>query len=99
MMKFFRKYNKQLLAFFMALLMIVFIGGSALQGLLRPDPNVEIAKSNLGSISQLDQRAASNETDLLMSMGQNWQNPLFSSADPLTTADWILLSREAEKLG
>ena len=29
MMKFFRKYNKQLLAVFMALLMIVFIGGQA----------------------------------------------------------------------
>jgi hypothetical protein len=99
MMKFFRKYNKQLLAFFMALLMIVFIGGSALEGLLRPDPNFEIAKSNLGSISQQDQRAAVVETDLLMSMGQNWQNPLFSSAEPLTTVDWLLLSREAEKLG
>ena len=99
MMKFFRKYNKQLLALFMALLMIVFIGGSALQGMLTPNLNFEIAKSNLGSISQLDQRAATNETDLLMSMGQNWQNPLFGSSDPLTTMDWVLLSREAEKLG
>lgn len=99
MMKFFRKYNKYMLAVFLALLMIVFIGGTALEGLLRPDPNFEIAKSNLGSISQRDQRAASNETDLLASMGQNWQSPLFSNTDPLTTVDWVLLSREAEKLG
>ena len=99
MMKFFRKYNKQLLAFFMVLLMIVFIGGSALQGLLAPDLNVEIAKSNLGSITQQDQREASDETRILESMGQDWQRPLFGDTDPITPVDWILLSREAEKLG
>jgi hypothetical protein len=35
MMKFFRKYNKQLLAIFMALLLIVWLGGSALTELIR----------------------------------------------------------------
>lgn len=99
MMKFFRKYNKQLLAFFMALLMIVFIGGSALEGLLKPDLNFDIGKSNLGPITQQDQRAATDETQLLESMGQNWQRPLFSDTDAITAVDWILLSREAEKLG
>ena len=99
MMRFFRKYNKQLLAFFMALLIIVWIGGSALQGLLKPDLNVEIAKSNLGSITQHDQRAANDETHILESMGQNWQRPLFSDTDPIQPVDWILLSREADKLG
>ncbi len=99
MMKFFRKYNKQLLAFFMALLMIVFIGGSALQGLLRPDPNFDIAKSNLGAISQHDQRLAASETQILEAMGQNWQHPLFSDNAPIQPVDWILLSREADKLG
>lgn len=98
MMKFFRRYNKQLLAFFMALLMIVFIGGSALQGMLRPDPNFDIAKSSLGSISQKDQRIATSETQILESIGQNWQHPLFGDT-PITTMDWILLSREAEKMG
>ena len=99
MMKFFRKYNKQLLAFFMALLMIVFIGGTALQELLQPDLDFEIAKSNLGAISQQDQRIASVETEILDRMGQSWQYPLFSGNDPLTAMDWILLAREAEKLG
>lgn len=99
MMKFFRKYNKQLLAFFMALLMIVFIGGTALQELLQPDLDFEIAKSNLGAISQQDQRVASLETEILDRMGQSWQYPLFSGNDPLTAMDWILLAREAEKLG
>lgn len=99
MMKFFRKYNKQLLAFFMALLMIVFIAGSALEGLLRPDPNFEIGKSKLGSITAKDQRRATEETELLARMGQDWQRPLFSENEPLTPSDWILLSREAERMG
>lgn len=99
MMKFFRKYNKQMLAIIMALLMIVFIGGSALQGLLQPDPNVQIATSNLGPITQQDQRVATVETELLARLGQDWQRPLFSDNEPLTPSDWVLLSREAEKLG
>ncbi len=99
MMKFFRKYNKQLLAFFMAALMIVFIGGSALEGMLRPDPNPQIATSNLGPIMLKDQHRASEETRLLESVGRTWNRPLFSDAPPLQAVDWILLSREATKLG
>ena len=36
MMKWFRKHNKMLLAVFMVLLMIVFVGGTALQEILMP---------------------------------------------------------------
>ncbi len=36
MMKFFRKYMKHLLAIFMALLLVVWLGGSALQALVKP---------------------------------------------------------------
>ncbi len=99
MMKFFRKYNKQLLAFFMAALMVVFIGGSALQGLLTPQSNPEIARSKYGSIMLVDQQRAADETRILESIGQNWQRPLFGSAKALEKVDWILLSREAGKMG
>jgi hypothetical protein len=99
MMKFFRKYNKHLLAFFMSLLMIVFIGGSALQGLMTPKANPEIARSSFGPIMLYDQQKALEETKLLESVGQSWQRPLFSDAKPLESVDWILLSREAKKLG
>ncbi|MDO8629095.1 MAG: hypothetical protein Q7R41_01270, partial [Phycisphaerales bacterium] len=90
---------KHLLAFFMTLLMIVFIGGSALQGLLTPNPNPEIARSGFGPIMLYDQQKALEETKLLESIGQSWQRPLSSDAKPLESVDWILLSREAEKLG
>lgn len=99
MMKFFRKYNKQMLAVIMALLMIVFIGGTALQEMLQPDLDFEVATSKLGPITHQHQRQAVMETQLLESMGQSWQYPLFSGNDPLTATDWILLGREAEKLG
>ena len=57
MMKFFRKHNKKLLAVFMTLLMIVFVGGSALQGLLTPRANRVVANSKYGPISFIDQEA------------------------------------------
>ena len=42
MMKFFRKYNKQLLAVFVVLLMLVFVGGSALQFFITPNPGARV---------------------------------------------------------
>jgi len=99
LMKVFRKYNKQLLAFFMALLMIVFIGGSALQGMLTAKPNPQIAKSNFGPIMAVDQQNALAETNLLESIGQRWKQPLLNDSTPLEPVDWILLTREAGKMG
>ena len=61
MLKFFRRHNKKLLAVFMALLMIVFIGGSALESLLTPQSDWVVAESSLGSIGMADQRRATCE--------------------------------------
>jgi hypothetical protein len=97
MMKFFRKYNKHLLAIFMVLLMVVFVGGSALQSLLEPTRNVVVAHSRLGDISLLDQQRAQNSTVILRALGLNWQWLSGSGAQPLTLTDWILLTREAEE--
>jgi len=100
MMKFFRKYTKQLLAVFMALLMIVFVGGSALEALLTPSGNQLIAKSRLGNITSLDQSIATTTNQILESLGQNWRQPLGPvGTPPLERLDWILLVREAEQLG
>ncbi len=98
MMKFFRKHNKELLAIFMAMLMIVFIGGSALQGMLTPSLNRVVATSALGDISYLDQQEARATTDVLDRMGEPWRSPL-RTPQPLDVVDWILLSREAKKIG
>ncbi len=99
MMKFFRKYNKQLLAFFMVGLMIVFVGGSALQGLLTSTPNPVLAGSAYGQVTLMDQKVAGDQTKLLEYLGFDWTRPVGGGHKPLETTDWILLRREADKLG
>jgi len=98
MMKFFRKYNKQLLAVFMVGLMIVFVGGSALQGLLTPEANPVVAQSRFGPITLMDQNVANEKGKLLESLGIDWRHPAGWTAKPVETMDWILLRREAEAL-
>jgi hypothetical protein len=99
MMKFFRKHNKKLLAVFMVLLMVVFLGGSALDNLLQPDLNRVVANSNVGEISYFDHRLAEDTTFILEAVGLDWKRPLPGVAEPLDTIEWILLTREAKKLG
>ena len=97
MMKFFRKYNKHLLAVFMVLLMVVFVGGQALENMLTPRSNIAVAESHLGLIELAHQRHAQNITNILSSMGMNWRQPAGGATKPIELVDWILLTREAEK--
>ncbi len=100
MMKFFRKHNKKLLAVFMVLLMVVFLGGSALDTMLRPSGDRVVATSTVGDISYTDQRSAEVTTEgVLAFLGLNWQRPFPGAREPLDTIDWILVTREAEALG
>ncbi len=98
MMKFFRKHNKKLLAVFMTLLMIVFIGGTALNSMLQPQSNRVVADTKLGRITSLDQNAADSTTQILGALNLNWQVPFGGMKAPLDVMDWILLTREAEGL-
>ena len=97
-MKFFRKHNRKLLAVFMALLMIVFVGGSALENWLRPDRNIVVAETRHGPITTQDQLEAASTTNLLNGMGLAWQRPAPGATEPLTELEWILLSRETKVL-
>lgn len=99
MMKFFRKYNKHLLAVFMVLLMIVFLGGSALYELATPSLDRTVATSRLGDITLLDQNAADATTQLLQKLGHDWSRPWPGVFDPISPIEWILLNREAEEFG
>lgn len=100
MMKFFRKYNKQLLAVFMALLMVVFIGGSALEGLLRPETELPIGNSKYGEITTLTvQRQKSTVTNILDVTSRDWQRPFGVPDQPLDQVDWFLLVNEAREMG
>ena len=98
MMKFFRKYNKTLLAVFMVLLMVVFVGGPALVSLVTPTANAAIGESRFGPIKQFDQSQARATTKLLQYMGYDYR--FFAGlGKPLQPIDWILLTREAADLG
>ena len=97
MLKFFRKYNKILLAVFMVLLMVVFVGGSALQALLTPRTNLVVAETNLGPITSRDQQRANFVTNVLGTLGIPWPRPYGAVAEPIELVDWILLAREARQ--
>ncbi len=103
MMKFFRKHNKKLLAVFMALLLIVWLGGSALHELIRPDQMRElVATSRFGKIRHLDHRLAQIRTEHLTQLRIHWQTlnePMWPADQPLSILDWILLTREAAEMG
>jgi len=99
MMKFFRKHNKKLLAIFMAALMIVFIGGSALEGWLTPRADRVVGNSRYGDVSLVDQQYALEHTRFLDVLGLDWRRPVGGAAKPLEEIDWILLQREAQELG
>ncbi len=99
MMKFFRKYNKALLAVFMVGLMIVFLGGTALDTLLRPTGDYVVGQSALGPVMYTDQMRVSEITKILGALQQDWRYPIPGVTEPLTELDWVLLKREADRLG
>ncbi len=105
MMKFFRKYNKHLLAVFMALLLVIWLGGTALEELVKTDYGSDVvATARTGAITHNDQQLAEYESNLLARyLGISWQNEWGSrgatSEEQLGLVDWILLTREAKKLG
>ncbi len=100
MMKFFRKHNRKLLAIFMALLLVVWLGGSALQAMFMPDRSKQVvATCRYGDIRVADQQAAEYSTSLLTQMRVPWSTPFGGRGDPLTVMDWVLLTREARDAG
>ncbi|MCA9252852.1 MAG: hypothetical protein R3E58_09090 [Phycisphaerae bacterium] len=66
MMKFFRKYNRHLLAVFMAGLLVIWLGGSALNDVFAPDQSGNVlATSKYGKITVADTTLVDNQTRLL----------------------------------
>jgi len=71
MMKFFRKYNKHLLAIFMALLLVIWLGGDAIQAFVTPDPGKRVIGSAIGGkVTEADRALAERETQLLNHLTQ-----------------------------
>ena len=101
MMKFFRKHLKKLLALFMCLLLISWLGGSALETLLRPDRSGKVmATCAAGGITGKDWRRAQRQIKLAQKLGLDWQRPLGSyHAVELDLPSWVLLRQEAQRMG
>lgn len=108
MMKFFRKYNKHLLAIFMVLLLIVWLGGQAIQNLFAPNPLMQSIGTVGGhKLIQGDLKSAGDETRILQSLGLPWMKPWLPSLSqarfdfnpPIDEMDWLLLRHEADTLG
>ena len=76
MIKFFRKYNKTLLAVFMVLLMVVFLGGSAMESLLTPNVDRVLGSSRWIEITSARHGDAEQTGDILLGLGLPWQRPL-----------------------
>jgi len=108
MMKFFRKYNKHLLAVFASLLLVIWLGADALQSLLSPDIGGDTYGKAYGqTITNNDLRAAQSTTDMLSSLGIPWTKPwvldprnlLYDQHEPLSDLEWLLLSMDAQRRG
>ncbi|MHC4445018.1 MAG: hypothetical protein ACYTF1_11270 [Planctomycetota bacterium] len=103
MMKFFRKYMKHLLAIFMALLLVVWLGGSALTDALRKDDrgfDVVQGEAFGKTVKHIDMLPAFNDTDYLSSLGLPWQViHRGSRTEPINAHEWFMLDLAARKTG
>ena len=106
MMKLLRKYMRPLLVFFGVALMIVFIGGTALEYLITPEFNPVLGKTkyedvfgNKLVVAHKDLMIAEQTTTLLGRLGYYWQFPAGPAGAPLQPLDWVLLNREVDALG
>ena len=100
MMKFFRKRQKELLAVAMAGLLIIWLGGEAFTSMFNVSQAGDlVAQTAYGKITIGDQTVANGMTDLISRIGSDWTYPLGRQGAPITLNDWIVLGREAERLG
>jgi len=103
MMKFFRKYTKHLLAVFMALLLVVWLGGSAFTSLFQGgqmDLESVIGEAFGEPVRYIDRQVVSNQAEVLGSLGIPWN---YIAAryrqEPLTYDEWFMLDLAAQKSG
>ena len=102
MIKFFRKYNKQLLAVFTVLLMVAFVGGFALEQLMQPTQSgVVLFHAFDKPVTNGDLNVVDRQTTILRGLGIPWQYPggLQGRIQSLDERHYLLLLRETEERG
>ncbi|RJP36229.1 MAG: hypothetical protein C4547_07765 [Phycisphaerales bacterium] len=100
MMKFFRKRQKEMLAIFMAGLLIIWLGGNAVTSMMDPgQQKVVLATTAHGKVTTGDTNTARAYTEILESFA-DWRFPAGRiSREPLNIMDWVVVTREAHRLG
>ena len=108
MMKWFRKHNKKLLAVFASGLLVVWLGGTALQQTFSRDPSKEVLAEIYGQkVRMRAWRTNLAKVSILQGLGLPWHMVAFqmipgdyySGAPEVDTYDWLCLSREAKRMG
>ncbi len=102
MIKFFRKHNKQLLAVFTVVLMIAFVGGTALTSLMQPNTSGDVLFHAFGKpVTNGDLAAVDRQTSILSGLGLQWNYPWGPQGrvEPLNERTYLLLLLEAEERG
>jgi len=93
MMKFFRKYNKQLLAVFASGLLVVWLGGFALRQAIAPKPGKTVLATAFGrEIRRREFEAAGGRLRILAELGINVPKQI-------SPKEWLLLGEEARRAG
>lgn len=114
MLKFFRKYNKHMLASFMALLLVAWLTGDALKNLLQRDETARVVATAFGaSVKVQDLSPYYRESQILSDLGLPWHamwymtlqdygvSPYFVRVDreSLTENEWYMLVEWARRQG
>jgi hypothetical protein len=92
--KFFRRYSRTLLMFFMSLLLVVFLIGDVIQNAMqrRANPRLKIGEAFGQDLYNTDRLAAQAKQHVLARLG-------FSDAASLDPLDFYLLVEEARRMG
>jgi len=101
MMKWLRRYNKQIMGVAASFLLIVWLAGDALQSAGQRNVSGEvIGRTAEGPITMADRNTADFETNLQQLAGFNWQAEYGQLAgQALNEIDYIMLKREADRAG
>jgi hypothetical protein len=98
MIKWLRKYTKQIMVIVVLIAMFSFVGGSALVSFLSPNLDKEPYARAFGhEITGLDKRPAMRDTQILKTLFLDWQYDMPNQR--MTVDHWLLLAEEAERAG
>jgi hypothetical protein len=95
MMKWLRKYSKQIMVALVLIAMFSFVGGTALTNLLQPKGNTVFATAFGKDLSYKENNLAQRDINVYEKLGVPWQ----FGGEKMQSYHWYLLIQEAENAG